>query len=87
MVRDDGVDVTQGFLRGARGALELCRRRGIQRAFLKERSPSCGCTATHVAGELRAGPGVTTELLTRNGVICTGVEGRRTGESPADDHT
>jgi uncharacterized protein YbbK (DUF523 family) len=81
MVRDDGVDVTQGFLRGAREALDVCRRRGITRAFLKERSPSCGCAATHVAGELRAGPGVTTELLTRHGVVCTGVEGRRIGEA------
>jgi uncharacterized protein YbbK (DUF523 family) len=81
MVRDDGVDVTQGFLRGARGALALCRARGITRAFLKERSPSCGCAATHVAGRVLGGPGVTTELLTRHGVQCIGVEGRRTGEA------
>lgn len=81
MVRDDGVDVTQGFLRGAREALQLCQRRGIVRAFLKERSPSCGCAATHIAGEVRPGPGVTTELLTRHGVVCTGVEGRRAGEA------
>jgi len=77
MLRDDGVDVTEGFLRGAREALALCHRRGITRAFLKERSPSCGCAATHVAGAVQAGPGVTTELLRRSGVACTGVEGRR----------
>lgn len=84
VVRDDGGDVTQGFLRGAHGALELCRRHGIRRAFLKERSPSCGCAATHVAGALTAGPGVTTELLRRHGVACTGVEGRRAAAT-ADD--
>jgi len=77
LVTDAGRDVTEAFLRGARGALELCQRRGIVRAYLKERSPSCGCAATHVAGALVAGPGVTAALLARHGVACVGVEGRR----------
>lgn len=75
---DAGEDVTEAFLRGARGALDLCRARGIRRALLKERSPSCGCASTHVAGEVVPGPGVTAELLRRHGVRCEGVEGRRT---------
>lgn len=79
MVRDDGSDVTEGFLRGARGALEHCRRHGVTRAFLKERSPSCGCAATHVAGATVSGPGVTTALLRRHGIECEGVAGRRGG--------
>ncbi|MEZ6014628.1 MAG: DUF523 domain-containing protein [Planctomycetota bacterium] len=84
LVRDDGSDVTAGFLRGARGALDLCARQGITRAFLKERSPSCGCAATHVAGALTAGPGVTTALLRRHGIECTGVEGRRPSKPDTD---
>ena len=43
VVTEAGEDVSEGFLAGARGALETCRARGITRAFLKERSPSCGC--------------------------------------------
>lgn len=77
VVTDAGRDVTGEFLAGAQGALELCRRTDLKRAFLKERSPSCGCAATHVAGELVPGPGVTAALLRRNGIECEGVEGRR----------
>lgn len=73
----DGRDVTDGFRRGAEGAAELCARLGLKRAFLKERSPSCGCAATHVNGEVVDGPGLTAALLRRRGVECTGVEGRR----------
>ena len=82
VVTDAGDDVTEGFLRGARGALETCARLGLKRAYLKERSPSCGCAATHVAGEVVDGPGVTAALLRRHGVECTGVEGRR--DAPDD---
>jgi uncharacterized protein YbbK (DUF523 family) len=77
VVTDAGVDVTEGFLRGARGALETCAVHAIRRAFLKERSPSCGVHNTHADGRLVAGPGVTAELLRRHGVAVEGVEGRR----------
>jgi len=77
VVTHEGRDVTEAFLRGAREALETCRRAGIRRAFLKERSPSCGVCQTHVANQLVDGPGVTAELLSRSGVSVTGVEGRR----------
>ena len=77
VVTEDGRDVTQAFLSGARGALEHCRAHGLARAFLKERSPSCGVRATHVAGALSAGPGVTAELLRRAGIAVEGIEGRR----------
>jgi uncharacterized protein YbbK (DUF523 family) len=77
VVTDAGADATAAFLAGAQGALELCRSEGIARAYLKERSPSCGVAATHVEGRAVAGPGVTAELLRRNGVEVLGVEGRR----------
>lgn len=72
-----GRDVTAPFLAGAQGALARCRELGIRRAFLKERSPSCGVRGTHVDDVLVDGPGVTAELLQRAGVDCEGVEGRR----------
>ncbi len=77
VLTESGADVSAGFLAGARAALETCRAHGITRAFLKERSPSCGARQTHVAGELVDGPGVTTALLRRHGIEVEGVEGRR----------
>ncbi len=77
VVTDTGRDVTAQFLKGAHGALAACRAHGITRAWLKERSPSCGACNTHVAGKLAPGPGVTTELLRRNGIEVLPVEGRR----------
>lgn len=77
VVTEQGQDVTAEFLAGARGALQACREHGIRRAFLKERSPSCGVSDTHVRGMLTPGPGVTAELLQRAGIAVTGVEGRR----------
>jgi len=74
---DAGADVTPQFLAGARGALELCRAQGIVRAYLKERSPSCGLRQTHVDGGLSDGPGITSALLAREGIEVRGVEGRR----------
>ncbi len=77
VVTVEGRDVTDAFLAGARGALELCRSHGIRRAFLKERSPSCGVGQTHVAGGLAQSPGITSALLQREGILVEGVEGRR----------
>ncbi len=77
VVTGAGADVTEAFLRGARGALETCRTHGIRRAFLKERSPSCGVRETHVGGAPVHGPGVTAELLARDGVDVTGAAAPR----------
>lgn len=77
VVTDGGVDVTAEFVRGAEGALATCRALDIRRAFLKERSPSCGVEQTYANGELVDGPGVTGALLARGGVATTGVEGLR----------
>ena len=68
VVTEAGADVSSEFARGAEGALQTCREHGIGRAYLKERSPSCGVANTHVDGRLVEGPGVTTELLRRNGI-------------------
>jgi uncharacterized protein YbbK (DUF523 family) len=77
VLTDAGADVTEQFIRGAQGALDACKLHGITRAFLKERSPSCGVRNTHAGGRLVEGPGVTAELLRRNGIAVEGVEGRR----------
>lgn len=78
VVTEADADVTRGFLRGAELALRACREHGIRRAYLKERSPSCGVRQTHVEGRLVEGSGVTAELLRRAGIEAIGVGGLRT---------
>lgn len=77
LVTDAGRDVTAAFVSGAEQAVEACRTEGIRRAFLKERSPSCGVCQTHRDGKRTAGPGVTAAALERAGIRCEGIEGRR----------
>ena len=81
IVTESGADVTAAFVAGARGALDACRESGASRAYLKERSPSCGVKCTHVGGVAVPGRGVTAELLARHGIDVEGVEGRRPPES------
>ena len=71
VLSQDGRDLTEDFLRGARLAMETARRHGCTAAILKRRSPSCGVgqiydgtfTGTRVAGD-----GVTAELLGAHGI-------------------
>lgn len=67
----DGVDRTEEFLAGAYATLELCRKHDASEVWLKAKSPSCGVGRIYdgtFTGTLRAGDGVTTALLRRNGV-------------------
>jgi uncharacterized protein YbbK (DUF523 family) len=66
-----GEDATKAFVAGALAAVELCRRRGIRVAVLKERSPSCGSAWIHdgtFSGRLIPGQGVATAALRESGV-------------------
>ena len=71
VVTKNGKEVTREFVRGAEKALELCLEKGITRAVLKSKSPSCG--QTHIydgtfSKVLRKGCGVTAALLTYYGI-------------------
>lgn len=77
LVTNAGRDVTREFVAGADGALEAAQIAGARKAYLKERSPSCGVEQTHVDGELTDGPGVTTARLCAAGIEVVGVAGRR----------
>lgn len=66
-----GADVTNAFTAGAVKALEICRANNIQYAVLTESSPSCGSERVYdgfFSGQKIEGAGVTTRLLTRNGI-------------------
>jgi uncharacterized protein YbbK (DUF523 family) len=71
VVRQDGVDITEAFIKGAHQALSLARKVGAKKAILKARSPSCGVTFIHdgsFTGALREGMGVAAALLKREGI-------------------
>jgi len=71
VVTREGADVTEAFERGARETLRLAELYGCDRAVLKARSPSCGKGMVYdgtFTGTLRAGNGVTAELLASHGI-------------------
>ena len=68
-----GRDVTAAFLDGARRSLAIARAAGASEAWLTERSPSCGCSATHVGGSVVPGQGVAAALLSREGLRTQGI--------------
>ncbi|WP_067490719.1 DUF523 domain-containing protein [Actinomadura hibisca] len=71
VLTDNGQDVTEAFLRGARLALDTAHRSGARIAILKEGSPSCGSHRIYdgtFSGRSTAGDGVTAALLEREGL-------------------
>ena len=66
-----GIDYTDDLVFGAIEAHYLCSTAGVKKAYLKSRSPSCGCGTIHdgsFSGQLKVGNGVTAELLLRNDI-------------------
>ena len=66
VINQDGEDVTEQFMAGARAAVELAKKHGCKAAVLKANSPSCGCGGIYdgtFSGTLIDGNGVTAELL------------------------
>ncbi len=77
VVMRDGTDVTENYLRGAHGAVMLCRALGCSLALLKARSPSCGVGEIYdgsFGGILTEGNGVTAEHLINAGVAVVSEE-------------
>lgn len=71
VVTEQGVDVTQAFLRGAHDALRAALEVNAKLAVLKSKSPSCGAHEIYdgtFSGTRRAGQGVTAALLTRHDI-------------------
>jgi len=68
VVDSEGKDVTEQFLRGAHEALRIATILGVDRAILKEKSPSCGVHFIKRDGIMIRGTGVTAALLRRHGI-------------------
>ena len=67
----DGTDVSEYFLSGARQALALCRQHDIRVAVLTEASPSCGSSQIYDGSFRRRpipGSGVTAAMLSQYGI-------------------
>lgn len=69
LVNRADVDVSDGFLLGAKAAVSLASSEGATLAVLKEGSPSCGVRKVHIDGAKVHGAGVASEMLRRMGVV------------------
>lgn len=71
VVQNDGIDVTDKFLLGAKKTLEIVLKNGIRMAILKDKSPSCGSVVTYdgtFSGKLIPGRGILSLLLMENNI-------------------
>ena len=71
VVRCDGKDITDEFLRGAYETLKIAKSIQATRAILKASSPSCGAGNIYdgsFSGKKISGNGITAELLMKNGI-------------------
>lgn len=67
----DGADKTEEYRLGAQKTLAICRQFGIEKALLKQNSPSCGTKHVYdgsFSGVLKDGMGETARLLFENGI-------------------
>ncbi len=74
ILNERGLDVTEKFIKGANEVLYICKTFGIDLAFFKEKSPSCGVSKIYNNGKLCNGCGVTTALLLKNNIKVFGIE-------------
>ena len=75
VLRRDGEDVTENYIRGAREALRLAELFQCEAALLKERSPSCGVGKIYDGGFTKTlidGNGIAADLLIKSGISVVG---------------
>ena len=73
--RNDSVEVTKEYQKGAEEALRLAKLFDCKIAILKERSPSCGSGVIYdgtFTGEKILADGITAALLKENGILVIG---------------
>jgi len=71
VIDKEGKDVTKNLILGAYQVLRIAKENKVKRAFLKSKSPSCGCGKIYdgsFKGRLKRGNGVLTALLKREGI-------------------
>jgi uncharacterized protein YbbK (DUF523 family) len=71
VITQDGKDVTQNFIKGAKEVLKIAKLVNATHAILKSKSPSCSIGKIYdgsFKGKLISGDGVCTSLLLQNGI-------------------
>jgi len=68
LVDENKQDVTDFFIHGAQECLKIAQLTQCNQAILQQRSPSCGSQRIYLNEELVKGVGVTTALLSKNGM-------------------
>jgi uncharacterized protein YbbK (DUF523 family) len=68
VISPENEDRTEEFVKGAKETLKLAKKHGVKKAYMKERSPSCGVNCVYVKDKREKGKGVTTALLQANGI-------------------
>ena len=68
----DGWDITEEFLSGAEKTYQIAKRKQVDFAILKERSPSCGNSFIYdgsFSGKVIEGQGLTAKKLSKENII------------------
>ncbi len=71
VLRQDGADVSQSYIKGAEKALKIATQNGCKIALLKARSPSCGKGKIYdgtFSGILKNGNGICADLFIKNNI-------------------
>ena len=68
VVNMEDKDVSGQFIRGAEEVLKIAELVGAKKAWLKEKSPSCGVSLIKCGSLEKAGSGVLAALLSKEGI-------------------
>lgn len=68
VVNMEDEDVSAQFIKGAKEVLEIAELVGAKKAYLKEKSPSCGVALIKCEGIEKSGSGVLAALLSKEGI-------------------
>jgi uncharacterized protein YbbK (DUF523 family) len=68
VISSKGQDVTSFLARGAFASVKIAEKFKIRKAWMKKKSPSCGCGQIKRRGRLVKGDGITVALFKREGI-------------------
>ncbi|EQC50288.1 PF04463 family protein [Bacteriovorax sp. BSW11_IV] len=77
VLSNKGKDVTAQFNKGAQEALKMALLTGADEAYLKSKSPMCGCDEIYdgsFSGAITNGDGIFTKLLKEHGIKVNSVD-------------
>ncbi len=72
IMNKEDEDITEKAINGCLKVLEVCKALGIEKAYLKENSPSCGVNQVYINGVKNKGMGICAYLLKKNDIIVIG---------------